>query len=417
MSAQFRWNVITSRLTILVFTSCLVATLGTSPGAEARGCGVLTDIATLGITYAIDGCKPFSVESEPHQTTTTCTPPMMTGQPQFLSQPHGAARYPFSGSCTSPDLPGIQLKYRWEGSWTPSETNPNKPNASESVEIIGYEPFLPGRAPGGKIYMYWTGRCNYDPWLRPDTSGGCRRFGEFIPPDMREVIPDMTKTDFPQTKNIIPAKDRQRLSAEYLRVNPPVASKFNPAATTFTSPLEMFTFTKPSNGERVMQGQLVVTAQPPKIGATTVAELEFRWLDAPPNQPYVNTFAVDSSKLTLGYAVAQQVTRGYAGRWEVRARSSGKSVPGPWSLAVPFQLLLSQPTQSQSQSAPLPKSSILQTPQQGATGGTTMIRPQTTPSQPSGSFGGMIMRRGVDEKGGKEGNETVDSTPESEKKP
>lgn len=46
-----------------------------------------------------------------------------------------------------------------------------------------------------------------------------------------------------------------------------------------------------------------------------------------------------------------------------------------------------------------------------------MIRPQTVPSQSSGSFGGMIMRRGVDEKGDKGANETVDSTPESEKKP
>ncbi len=110
-------------------------------------------------------------------------------------------------------------------------------------------------------------RCHYDPWLRPDTSGGCRRFGEFIPPDLREVIPDMAKAAFPQTKDVIPAKDRQRLAADYLRVNPPVASKFNPAATQFTNLHEMFTITKPSNGQQVMQGQLLVTAPPRRSAA------------------------------------------------------------------------------------------------------------------------------------------------------
>ncbi len=395
-------------LPVVATVALSVAVLGYPSAAKASGCSVLTDIATLGLTEVFDLCKPFGTET--HRMTTTCTVPILTGQPRFLSHPKGAARYPFAGGCSTPDLPGIQLKYRWEGSWTPSETDPNKPNVSESVEITGYEPFLPDRAPGGKIHMYWTGRCNYDPWLRPDTSAGCRRFGEFVPPDLREVIPDMAKAGFPQTKDVIPAKNRQRLTAEYLRANPPVASKFNPAAAQFTTPHEMFTIIKPTNGQQVAQGQLVVTAQPPKIGGTTVAELEFRWVDAPQNAPYVNTFAVETSKLAQGYAVAQQVTRGNIGRWEVRARSSGKAVPGPWSLAVPFHLGLNQPSQSQSQPAPLPKSSILQTPQQGATGATTLIRPQTTPPQPSGSFGGMIRRRGVDESAGPEPNQTTEES-------
>ncbi len=380
-------------------------------------------VLTLGVCVAFWEYEPFST-AEP--TPLTCTPPVPSGSPQFLRTPKGSAKYPFGGNCTHRDHPGTSLKYRWEGSWTPAETDPNKPNASESIEITGYEPFIPGRAPGGKIYVFWTARCNYDPWLRPETSGGCRRMGEFIPPDLREQVTDLTHEGFPRTKDLIPPQERQRLAKEYLRMNPPVASKFNPAATSFSSPHEMFTITKPSNGERVLQGQLVITAQAPKIGATPVTELEFRWLDAAPNQPYVNTFVVDTPKLLQGYPVPQPVTRGNTGRWEIRARATGKAVPGPWSLPLPFQLVLTQPTQSQKQVSPVPQttplpSSAVQAAPHGSA--VPMVRPPAVappPSQGSGSFSGMIRMRGVEgtaDQGSVENDQTPKPLPNTEKKP
>lgn len=389
-------------LLLAVFQAPVPQVANAGPTIGQGICAVLT----LGVCVAFWSYDPFST-AEP--IPMTCTPPVPSGPPQFLRTPKGSAKYPFGGNCTHPDQPDISMKYRWEGSWTPAETDPNKPNASESIEITGYEPFIPDRTPGGKIYLFWTARCNYDPWLRPETSGGCRRMGEFIPPDLREKVTDLMHESFPRTKDLIPPQERQRWAKEYLRVNPPIASKFNPAATSFASPHEMFTITKPSNGERVMQGQLIVTAQAPKIGATPVTELEFRWLDAAQNQPYVNTFVVDTPKLLQGFPVPQPVTRGHTGRWEIRARSSGKAVPGPWSLPLPFQLVLTQPTQSQKraspiqhssplpsstitqpspvpQTAPLPSSSVMQAP--APSSATTQMRRSSS----------MIMPRGVDEK-------------------
>jgi hypothetical protein len=160
---------------------------------------------------------------------------------------------------------------------------------------------------------------------------------------------------------------------------------------------DMFTIIRPTPGDRVQQGQLIVAATPPKVGVTPVTELELKWLDAPPNQqnsyPYTTTFAVDTTTLLQGYPVAQIVTGGYAGRWQVRARASMKAVQGPWSYPVQFHLFLTQPTQSQSstipQSSPLPSSSIVQPPSQG---GSTVI-----PSQAPGALKGMVRSRGVEE--------------------
>ena len=116
------------------------------------------------------------------------------------------------------------------------------------------------------------------------------------------------------------------------------ATKVNPLATapataaTRANPLvkgptdDMFTIVTPGKGDRVQQGRLVVMALQPKVGMTPVTELQFKWVDAPKSQPpYINTFAVDTQKLLKGYPIDQQVTRGHAGRWEVRARISGKA--------------------------------------------------------------------------------------------
>ena len=146
----------------------------------------------------------------------------------------------------------------------------------------------------------------------------------------------------------------------------------------------------------------------PKVGMTPVTELQFRWLDAPKTQPLHQYLCRGYPKLLKGYPIDQQVTRGHAGRWEVRARTSGKTVPGPWSFPVQFQLFLTQPTQSQKkaspvqQTAPLPSTSV--TPPSPV--------PQTSPLPPSsvtqapaastttqmGRSSSMVMPRGVESK-------------------
>ena len=207
----------------------------------------------------------------------TCEKPLMTGLPQFLTWPKGQARYRFQENCFSPARPGSVMTVRWEGSWNPSETKADRPNASETVEITGFEPFLPGRAPGGKIYMYWTARCTRDPWLQ---SGGCTLWGAYVPDELRQAFPDIDWQNFPRTGSIISPSDKQRLYAEYLRVNPPyfsqmeksyadylnppVAKKFNPAASKFISPQHSSQIqqTAPSPSSLVTQPSAVPQTSP-----------------------------------------------------------------------------------------------------------------------------------------------------------
>lgn len=375
--------------------------------------------------YSFGKDLPPEQEQEP-PVPTTCSPPRFTGQSQFLSSPKGTAKYLFDGICTSPQKPGAQLQYRLEASWSPSETDPRKPNASESITMTGYEPFIPIRAPGGRIFMFWTGRCKQDPWLQPE-GASCRIVGISIPEDLRVVVPELQTLNFPKTENMIAPADRQRLHAQYLRVNSPVAgTKRIPGVMGQTD--DMFTITNPIRNAVVQQGQLFLKADPPKSGATQVTELEFKWLDAPANQPYApNVFAVDTLKLLQGYQVDQAVTRGNAGRWEVRARTSGKAVPGPWSFPVQFKLFITQPTQSQKQTSPVQQTAPL--PSSGVTPASPLQ--QTAPLPPSSVIQAtppssatqmrrspfMVTPRGIDEKGETEGNQTVDEPVKTEKKP
>ena len=160
-------------------------------------------ILTLGVCVAFFTYDSFgTTPGIPGPVPTTCTPPRLTGLPNFINWPKGSVKYPFDGICTSPQKPEAQMKYRWEGSWSPSEKDPNKPNASESVEITGYQPFIPGRESGGRNFLYWTARCNRDPWLS-EISASCQRLGAYIPLDLSEAAPDLQTTFFPKTRDLI----------------------------------------------------------------------------------------------------------------------------------------------------------------------------------------------------------------------
>ena len=227
----------------LILTMLFFGTLPTPVDAsifgklgEMYGC-IVTWGQVCDLSETVIGTGPV-----PQPIPVICSSPLLNGLPQFLSWPKGSAKYRFQGTCSSPARPGAVMTVRWEGSWTPSETKTDRPNASETLEITGFEPFLPDRAPGGKIFMYWTARCGKDPWLRvsstqsgsignslsqlPRTSTGdvlksdtCTPFGAYVPDDLRQAIPNIDKRSFPRTGTILSAADKQRLSAEYQRVN------------------------------------------------------------------------------------------------------------------------------------------------------------------------------------------------------
>ncbi|HMV56923.1 MAG TPA: hypothetical protein PLY42_08185 [Nitrospira sp.] len=191
---------------------------------------------------------------------------------------------------------------------------------------------------------------------------------------------------------------------------PPPSVPFNPQAKKLQVPDDLFVITKPVPGERVTQGQLFIAAIPPAVGVTNVAELELRYLDAPPGQkdsyPFVSIMAVNTTKLTQGYLVAPIVTDAYSGRWQVRARAAMKTPPGPWSSPVPFQLTPGAPNKSLTpalQQTPLSGSSVMQAPPATAGGAASSTRPPTTSSQ-GGASSLFVRPRGVEGTSKKEGN-------------
>lgn len=139
-----------------------------------------------------------------------CSKAVMTTAPKFLSAPKGSARYPFLMKCTSGERAGLML-FNWEGRWNPSETRQDRPNAVETLNIEGWEPFIPGRT-GGKLFMYWTARCTDDPWLQ---GGTCHRYGGYVPDDLRDAFPNIDGRTFPLTENSISPSLKQQLVKDY----------------------------------------------------------------------------------------------------------------------------------------------------------------------------------------------------------
>ncbi|MDF0644434.1 MAG: hypothetical protein P0111_10410 [Nitrospira sp.] len=201
---------------------------------------------------------------------------------------------------------------------------------------------------------------------------------------------------------------------------PSSAVTMNPQAKNTKIAADMFVITKPASGDKIAQGQLVITATPPKVGATNVTELELRFLDAPSAQrdsyPYYTVFSVGTENLVQGYPVAQIVTGAYSGRWQVRARSSMKTPPGPWSYPVQFQLMkASQQQSSPIQTSPLPSSSVMQpsaVPQ-----ATPLPPPSVMQAPPPSSSASTQMRRSPFMSRGVEGQEADEPPRPTERKP
>jgi hypothetical protein len=181
---------------------------------------------------------------------------------------------------------------------------------------------------------------------------------------------------------------------------------------------DLLEIVKPLAGDKVPHGQLFIFAAPPKVGRTDVVELELRYLDAPANlqhaYPYTTFLSVSMVQLLDGYPVPERVTGGYVGHWQVRARSSMNTVPGPWSLPVQFRMVQAQPPPPMAQTL-RPNAPITQTPAPGS----SMMQvpaPSSAPS-PMRRSPSMIMPRGVEEKGGAPTNETVGQPGDSRQYP
>lgn len=445
---------------LLVGIALLIGVLVTPiPTIAATPGEVLRDIAkpicwvvTIGVCiYFLDTGEPFGRYTSPEPIR--CTPARFAGPPTFLTRPIMTVKYQFHGSCSRADMTNVPaLNYRLEGSWTPGETNPNKPNASESLEITGYEPYLPDRAPGGRLFMYWTARCNREPWLAPE-GGNCQHLRAYIPDDLRGRVTDLEPTTFPKTRIAIPANERQQLYARYLqlKLTSPATARANPRAKAPAPEADMmFTIVTPGINNQVYQGFLVVTAQPPKLGAPPFTDLELMWRDAPPGQPFSRHETVETSKLLQGLPISPKWTKGRYGRWEVRARIAPPT-EGPWSVPVQFQMMpptvgvemrqpnapITQPPPPMAQipkpnapitqtpvpnRAPLPSSSVTQPspmPQPAPLPPPSVMQappPSSAPAQMNRSSS-MFTTRGVEKKGGKKGSETVDQSAGTEKKP
>jgi len=371
-------------------------------------------------------------EDMEEELLTTCSPPRFTGHATFLSHPKGTAKYLFDGICTSPQRPGAQIQYQLEASWSPSETDPKKPNASESVTITGYEPFIPNRSPDGRVFMFWTGRCTADPWLQPDIAS-CRYVGISIPNDLRTAIPEFQSLNFPKTESIIGPSDRQRLQAQYLglipksklptaqyRVDPPAIGAPRPGvAPMMIAPPELVS---PVAGNVVPQGAILVKILRSLGGR---AEVEFTWLDQPPLPPGVvpetKNWLVTMDQLAAGAVAPPQMTD-KPGRWQVRVRKI-LDYNARWSQVVPFQVVLAQGQQlvepPRSQKGLMTAPTVPGMVQKSQQGQASEFNPQPLPPQaipgvimkppgqdaalnpqplpPKVMVPGVIMRRGVNE--------------------
>ncbi len=287
-------------------------------------------------------------------------------------------------------------------------TGSHQPNTKATVETVTLT-LTDGGKPIATGSIHSSMQCGSDPW-RILPTGPCRLVARTTQPPSLAGYLSMAQQqllqDAPQLPLSVKLSPSQRAALEKqyqlsfaTRQKPGVAGPFRDtpmgsplspanqagvgAATTAVPDWPVIVDPKPE--AHVVQGQFIIKATPPHIGNGFSAELEFTWLDASALNRYVNIWPVSMDQLVKGMAVPAGVTRGQAGRWQVRARVSNPTT-GSWSAPVSFTLHLTQPTQSlQKPLAPQ------QSPSQGF-GGTQLIRPRgieqgDQPSQASPSTG------------------------------
>ena len=247
-------------------------------------------------------------------------------------------------------------------------TGSHQPNTKATLETMTLTLVELGKVTGTAT-IHSTMQCGSDPWRLPP-SGPCRLvIRQTAPPSLAGYF-SMAYQQLQQGAAYLPlsfalsptqraAVDRQYQIGTATRQKPrmlgpfvekPLGSPLSPAtqagvgATSKAVP-DWPVIVEPKPGARVVQGQFMVKATAPAVGGGFSAEVEFTWLDASALNPYVNLWPLSMDQLTKGILVPSGVTRGQPGRWQVRTRATNPS-KSSWSIPVPFELFLTQPTQS-----------------------------------------------------------------------
>ncbi len=346
-------------------------------------CASLQCAATISVEIAAAG-EPAVVG----QLSMACSVTTISGTYKTLSSDYVA-----TGMCslfeTHSRGGAVQLNYD-NVNWTAQGSH--QPNTKATFETMTLTLTEFGRTTAtGTVNS--TMQCGSDPW-RLTSSGPCRlvtrqtappSLGGYLSMAFQQLLQDAP--NLPLSFKLNPtqraALDKQYLISTATRQKPgtlgpvvekPLGSPLSPAtqagvgATTNVVP-DWPVLVEPKPGTRVVQGQFMVKATPPAVGGGFAAEAEFTWLDASALNPYVNLWPLSMDQLSKGIIVPSGVTRGQPGRWQVRTRVASPN-KGSWSAPVPFELFLTQPTQSLQNSL-----ETLRTPQQGPAG-TTLIRPR-----------------------------------------
>lgn len=186
----------------------LGATLVASGAAQA---GFLEALAC-----PLFGCS----DGPPPSEQLGCRTSGLVGHPDFNGGLRGSASYRIRGNCSSADHMQ-SVSYDVDASWTPSETNPDRPNATEIFHITSNDNLSPDtRAQeGGEGYtenVILSAHCDRDPWLSQAT---CRRVGDTLPDSVHETWAAIPAGRFPTTASAIGPADRLRLRADYNAAN------------------------------------------------------------------------------------------------------------------------------------------------------------------------------------------------------
>ncbi|HEY7531478.1 MAG TPA: hypothetical protein VH681_01695, partial [Nitrospiraceae bacterium] len=185
------------------------------------------------------------------------------------------------------------------------------------------------------------------------------------------------------------------------------------ANTTLSALSTAPTIVSPTANGYLVKGRGAFKITPSQYLTGTHAQIQLRWLNPPANLQgkgvdFYN-YEVPMNLLSGPSGIAAPENYLAQGTWEIRVRINQPKV-GDWSLPVRFEYYLQNPTAA-------PKTDVqfgVEGQKKGGTTGTgtSVFRPQTTPSQGLGAGPG-IMRRGVEDQ---TGDQEIPSA-ETEKKP
>ncbi len=397
-------------------------------GADARRALAAVAFAALAIHPASAlHYKPYG-EAPPLQVELDCgNPSLASGSPLFRTAPAGFAEYSFRGLCKGVNQQ-TYVSYWVSGTWTPTETDPRKANASESYNIQLNKDVWPSRDPGtrgeGSVVFIFGAHCNIDPWLNPGTAN-CTPVGDNVPDDVRRAWPALAAARFPRSRNGIPDQQRGRLLAEYQRINPvrvaatprvgnakldakvieaspygtatktpgmPRPAGFvaeatpHPGRQTMAAPdaraqakIAPPEIVLPAPGSQMGHGQLRVQVRAPVGSDNAVAEVEFSWLEPrqrtpsatpPAAAPATVVWKVPMAQLARGAIVPPADSPTRTGPWLVKVRSGA----GAWSTGVSFNF-----------SAPQFSRTATTTEQGGSVFTKSALNPQPLPPKSGGN--------------------------------